>query len=306
MAQRIADVILNSGAGTLDKQALADSIAASLSRQGVSARLHVVQGGGELDAAASRAVAGDADVIVAGGGDGTIATVSRHLVDSGKALGVLPLGTFNYFAKNLGVPLDLEPALALIAQGRPTPIDIGEVNGHLFLNNASVGLYPAMLAKRERLYRRFGRSQLLAYVSAARELLQSPGLLNLTLAADGHLMKRRTPLLFVGTNAYQLEHFAIVGRTCLDTRRLTLHVTRPLGAARLLTLGARALVRGLHGAQEFETLCAGEVLVSMRRPRVGVAMDGEIMHLDTPLRFALRPDALMVIAGSPREAGSQP
>ena len=119
MAQRIADVILNSGAGTLDKQALADSIAASLSRQGVSARLHVVQGGGELDAAASRAVAGDADVIVAGGGDGTIATVSRHLVDSGKALGVLPLGTFNYFAKNLGVPLDLEPALALSRRAVP-------------------------------------------------------------------------------------------------------------------------------------------------------------------------------------------
>lgn len=299
MAQRIVDVILNKGSGKLDKQSLVTTIRTTLSSCGVDARVHLVEGGPQLVAAAARAAAGDADVIVAGGGDGTIGTVSKQLVGTGKTLGVLPLGTFNYFARNLDVPLELDAALTLLAVGEPRSIDIGEVNGHVFLNNASIGLYPAVLAKREHIYRRFGRSQLLAYTSAALALIRPPGLLNLTLTADGSLMSRRTPLLFIGTNAYQLESFAVAGRTCLQNRRLVLYVTRPLGAAGLFKLAGRAWVRGLHGATEFEVVCASEVTVSLRRRRIGVAMDGEVKHLEAPLRFAMRRGALSVIGGTP-------
>lgn len=300
-ARRRIDVILNSGAGTLDKQALAESITRTLTERGADPRVYVVHGA-ELRATAEASATGDAAVVAAGGGDGTILTVARHLVGTGKALGVLPLGTFNYFARNLQVPLDLEPALQMLADGQCRQVDVGEVNGSLFLNNASIGLYPTVLAERERTYRRFWRSQFIAYVSVATVLLRSPSFLNLTLTADGQLMSRRTPLLFVGTNAHQMESFAIAGRECLDSGRLTFHVTRPMGAWALMRLALRALVRGLHGAHEFETLCAQDILVGMRRPRVRVAMDGELHLMDTPLRITLRRAALRVVGPAPSHA----
>jgi diacylglycerol kinase family enzyme len=184
-------------------------------------------------------------------------------------------------------------------------VDVGEVNGHVFLNNASIGLYPAVLGRRESIYRRFGRSQLLAYVSAAATLVQPPSLLNLTLTADGALMSRRTPMLFIGANRYQLESFAVGGQSCLDTGKLALYVTRPLGAIGLIRLAARALVRGLYGSTEFDVVCAREIVVAVRRARIGVAMDGEVKHLDAPLRFSMKREALRVIGNrSARETPS--
>jgi diacylglycerol kinase family enzyme len=293
------DLILNSGAGTLDKRALADSITAYLADRQIEARVVVAHGGPELVAAVRSAARGDADVVVAGGGDGTILTVARHLVGTDKALGVLPLGTFNYFARNLELPLELEPSLAVLADGHVRYVDVGEVNGEIFLNSSSIGLYPAVLAHRERTYRKLWRSQLLAYTSVALVLLRPPAFLNLTVTADGALLSRRTPLLFVGTNAHQMESFAIAGRECLQNGRLTFYVTKPMGPLSMLRLSARALFRGLRGADGFETLCAQDLLVGMRRRRVRVAMDGELRVLETPLKYTLRRDALRVVAPAP-------
>ncbi len=296
--RRRIDVILNSGAGTLDKQALADSITRLLTERDADPRVYVVPGA-ELRATAEAASRGDAAIVAAGGGDGTILTVARHLVGTDKALGVLPLGTFNYFARNLQVPLDLEPALHVLADGDCRHVDVGEVNGSLFLNNASIGLYSTVLAERERTYRRFWRSQFIAYASVATVLLRTPSFLNLTVTADGQLMSRRTPLLFVGANAHQMDSFAIAGRECLNAGRLTFHITRPMGAWAMMRLALRAIVRGLHGAREFETLCARDILVGMRRSRVRVAMDGELHVMDTPLRITLRREALRVVGPRP-------
>jgi diacylglycerol kinase family enzyme len=296
------DLILNSGAGTADKAALADSIAAFFAQRQIEAQVIVARGGPDLVAAVKAAAAGDADVIVAGGGDGTILTVARHLVGTDKALGVLPLGTFNYFARNLELPLELEPALAVLAEGHVRHVDVGDVNGEIFLNNSSIGLYPAVLAHRERTYQKLWRSQLLAYLSVALVLWRPPAFLNLTVTADGILLARRTPLLFVGTNAHQMESFAIPGRECLQNGRLTFYVTRPMGALAMLRLSLRALLRGLRGAEEFETLCAHDILVGMRRRRVRVAMDGELRVLETPLKYTLRLGALRVVAPVPAAA----
>ena len=288
------DLILNSGAGTGGARELSARIAEFFGQRSVQVRVHLVSGK-DVDATASRVAAGDAEVVVAGGGDGTITTIARHLAGTDKTLGVLPLGTFNYFARNLGLPLELEPALEVLAAGRVTTVDVGEVNGRLFLNNASVGIYPAALAHRERTYRRFGRSQIVAYASAAFVLLKTPAFLNLAITADGRLLSRRTPLLFVGTNSYQMESFEIAGSECLASSRLTLYVTQPMGPFALTRLAARALLRGLHGVRAFETLCASDVQVGMRGPRARVAMDGELHVLETPLRFTIRRDALRVV-----------
>ena len=291
----IVEVILNGQSGTLDKHALAGTIQSFLAERGLMPRVHVAASGNDVPRLARAAASSDADIVVAGGGDGTSATVAEQIAGTGKVFGVLPLGTFNYFAKDLGIPLELDGALDVLANGVSASIDVGEVNGYLFLNNSSVGLYPAVLAQRETTYRRFGRSQLAAYLSVLLVLVEPPRFLNLTINVDGHLLARRTPLLFIGTNALQMESFGIAARECLAGGKLTLYVTHPLGAAGLLRLAVRAFVRGLRGAREFEAICAEEILLGMRRRQVRVAMDGEVRVLETPLRYRIQRGALRVL-----------
>jgi diacylglycerol kinase family enzyme len=261
-------------------------------------RVELVRTPEAIPEAAARAAAGDADVVVAGGGDGTIATVAGALLDSPKLLGVLPLGTFNYFAQRIGVPLELDGAIDLLAAGIPQTMSVGEVNGRVFLNNSSIGLYPAMLKQRESTYRRVGRSQAAAYLSVAFVLMQPPGFLDLQVSADGLPLVRQTPLLFIGINPHQMATFGIPGYECLGDGRLAAYITRPIRAGQMWRLALRGFFRGLYGAPELEVVCARELAVTLRRKRVRVALDGEIVRLRGPLRYRLRQNALTVLTGT--------
>ena len=300
---RKVQVIINVRSGTPDKEATAERVSEYLASRGVRARVDLVRSPDDLPEAAASAAASDADIVVAGGGDGTIATIASAVLDTPKVLGVLPLGTFNYFAQRIGVPLDIDAALEVIATGTTEKtMSVGEVNGRVFLNNSSIGLYPAVLKQRETTYRRVGRSQAAAYLSVAFVLIQPPAFLNLQLTADGVPIVRRTPLLFVGVNPHQMETFGIPGYECLEDGRLAIYVTRPLNVAQLWRLALRGFFRGLHGAGELEILCSREVHVTLRRRRVRVAMDGEVARLRSPLRYRLRANALRVLTGAPLEA----
>jgi diacylglycerol kinase family enzyme len=290
------EIIVNARSGAPGKDIAVERAAAALRDRGIDARIDLVSSAHDLHAAAARAAEGDADVVVAGGGDGTVAAVAAGLLDSPKTFGVLPLGTFNYFARRLGVPLELEGALDVIATSTTVrAVSVGEVNGRMFLNNASIGLYPAVLKQRESTYRRVGRSQAAAYLSVAAVMVRPPGFLNLELAADGVALARQTPLLFVGVNPHQLETFGIPGYDCVNDGRLAAYITRPLGTLQLWQLGLRGLLRGLHGTDALEVVCARELVVQVRRRRVRVAMDGEVARLRGPLRFRIREKALRVL-----------
>ena len=288
--------ILNARSGVASHSGAAAQVEETLRAAGATVTLRVVDDPQDLLAVAEEAVASDADVIVAGGGDGTIGGIAAHVVGTGKAFGVLPLGTFNYFARRFGIPLELEGALQVIVEGRPVAVGVGEVNGRIFLNNSSIGLYPAVLRTRESAYGRVGRSQAAAYLSAALVLVQPPGMLNLQITADGVPLARRTPLLFVGANPQQLETFGLPVASCAENGQLAVCITRPLGPVRLWRLAMRGAVRGLHGAEELEVVCARELVVSVRKPRVRVAMDGEVVRLTSPLRYRFLPEALQVLA----------
>ena len=303
---RQAYVILNQRSGSSGQDdGVAPRVIDRLRASGFDASVLVVRSGAELHDAVRVAAEGDAELIVAGGGDGTICSVASALTGTGKVLGVLPLGTFNFFARRLNIPLELEPALEVLVSGKDASLHVGEVNGHVFLNNASIGLYPAVLQHRESTYRQLGRSRPAAYLSTALVLLQPPAFLNLRLTADGVPLSRRTPLLFVGANAAQLETFAIPGAGCIDRGRLAAYITRPLGALGLSRLAVRAFFRGLYGAQELEVVCAHELHVEMRPRRIRVAIDGEIRVLATPLTFRWRSQPLRVICGAPPELPSE-
>jgi diacylglycerol kinase family enzyme len=297
-------VIINARSGLPGKEQVAEQLVDALATHGVSAHVELVHTFAELAAATTRARDSDAEMVVAGGGDGTIAHIAEQLLDAPQTLGVLPLGTFNYFAQRIGVPLDLEGAIGVLATGRPGQVSVGEVNGRVFLNNSGIGLYPGLLKKREQAYLHIGRSQMAAYLSAAVVLLQPPSLLNLGLVADGVPLSRRTPLLFVGANPEQLAAYGIPGSECLDAGRLAVYITKPLSTSRLWRLAARAMFRGLYGADELELVCARELVVTLRRSRVRVAMDGEITRLKLPLRYRWRVDALRVQLPVPTRSDS--
>ncbi len=298
------DVVINARSGTAGKEAAAERTSEYLSARGIGVRVELVRTSADLRAAIAHAAGGDADTVVAGGGDGTIAAVASALVDLPKALAVLPLGTFNYFARRIGVPIDLDAALEVVATGRARTFAVGEVNGRIFINNSSIGLYPAAVKRRETAYLRFGRSRVAAYLSAGLLLMRPPGVLNLELSIDGSPLDRRTPLLFVGVNPHQLEAFGIPGYECVEDGRLAVYVTRPLALDHLWRLGVRGLLRDLTGAEEFEVICGRELLVGVGRKRVRVALDGEVIRLHGPLRYKVRPEALRVLVPNPVDSAT--
>ena len=129
------DVIVNAAAGAGEPEELRDSLAETFRAAGLDARVRVTRDGEEALEAARVAAADGAGALVIGGGDGTIGAVAALLAGKDKPLGVLPLGTYNHFAKDLGLPLDLDGASRVAAGGRVARVDVGEVNGRVFVNN---------------------------------------------------------------------------------------------------------------------------------------------------------------------------
>jgi diacylglycerol kinase family enzyme len=171
---------------------------------------------------------------------------------------------------------------------------VGEVNGRVFLNNSSLGLYPRIVRQRE-LQERHGHSRWLAFLWALVVVFKRFPFLHVRLSADGRELDRRTPFVFVGNNEYEMDSFNVGARACLDRGLLSLHVTHKAGRWRLIALALRALFGRLRAAKDFDSLCAREVWVETRRARLSVATDGEITVLHTPLHYRVRPGALRVI-----------
>ena len=291
---RALEVIINPRSGTSSKEEVRERLAELFQQNGIEARISIARHGQSLVELARRAVNGDAATIVAGGGDGTINAVASTLVDTDKTLGVLPLGTLNHFAKNLKIPLDLEGAARTIIANHTVQVDVGEVNGQIFLNNSSLGLYPSLVHKREQ-RQRLGYGKWPAFIWAAFSVMRRYPFLDVRLNADGKEFSSRTPFVFVGNNKYEMESFNIGTRARLDAGQLSLyfsHRTRRLG---LVRLGLRALLGRVEKAEEFVAMCTTEVSIETRRRSIRVATDGEVTMMRPPLRYRVRPAALRVI-----------
>ncbi len=302
-AARTADVeiILNDSAGNGDKETARARLTEIFAAHGVAARVALAQSGAEIAELAERAAKGTARIVVAGGGDGTINAVAAKLIDTDKTLGVLPLGTLNHFAKDLHIPLALDAAAEMIITGRVARVDVGEVNGRIFLNNSSLGLYPNLVRQREKQQRQ-GHTKWLAFLWAALVVFKRYPFMSVRLSVDGRELVSRTPLVFIGNNEYEMDGFNVGGRACLDAGQLSLHVTHKAGRGRLLLLALRALFGRLRAAEDFDSLCAREVWIETRRARLRVATDGEINIMQTPLHYRVRPGALSVLVPQAEQA----
>ena len=247
-------------------------------------------------AATREAIAAGATTIVAGGGDGTVSAIASELAGTTTPLGVLPLGTLNHFAKDLHIPQALDAAVATIAAGRIAAVDIGEVNGRTFVNNASIGIYPDIVVERERL-RQLGRWKWTALAIATLRILRRYRRLVVRLAAGDGVEHARTAFVFVGNNEYQVDGLSLGARTRLDGGRLFAYLAPRVHTRELPTLLALALAGRARERQALESIEATALHVAtpgLRRLRV--ALDGEVIVMRAPLQFRVRPGALRVIA----------
>lgn len=288
-------VIINASSGTSDKKEARERLSEIFASAGIEARISLAQSGEEIVEFARRAVRDNCQPIIAGGGDGTINAVASVIVDTDRTLGVLPLGTLNHFAKDLHLPLDIEGAARVCLEGREAKVDVGEVNGRVFLNNSSLGLYPSIVRQREKQQEQLGRGKWPAFVWASLMVLKRYPFLNVRLSTDDQHLIRHTPFVFIGNNEYEMESFQIGARSCLDAGHLSLYVAHRTGRMGLLRLALRALFGGLRDEQDFDALCSKEIWIETRRNHLRVATDGEVTVMKTPLHYRVRPGALRVL-----------
>jgi len=286
-------VVLNAGSGRAETELRCATIRDVLAGAGRTCHLEVVEDGGRLGevarsmAARARASGG---IVVAAGGDGTINAVAHEAVLTGCPFGVLPQGTFNYFGRTHGIPEDLGEAVRALLAARVRPVQIGMVNNRIFLVNASVGLYPRLLEEREHDKRQYGRSRVVAVISAIKTALRPHRQLRITLEMEGRVRHLRTSTLFVGNNRLQMEQ---VGMTLLtdavEDGQLVAIAPRAVGKLGLLGLLVRGAFGRLGGADNVVAFAFRRLTV--RTPswygsrRVKVATDGEVTRLDIPLEF---------------------
>lgn len=292
-------VILNATAGPGYSSESLARLTEAFSAAGAEARLLQARSGDDIAKLARTELRANPPVIVAAGGDGTLNTVAAVLAGTPTALGILPLGTYNHFAKDLAIPLELEEAVRVIVANHQATVDVGEVNGRIFLNNSSIGLYPAMVRERDSLRKRLGHSKPRAMFWAMLTVLQRYPFLDVHLEVEGAEAERHTPFIFIGNNAYAMEGFEVGTRECLDAGCLSVYLAQRRGRWALLALVARALFGRLRAAGDFEALTTSAVRIATRQPRLPVATDGEVTVMDMPLEYRARPGALRVVVPAP-------
>jgi diacylglycerol kinase family enzyme len=304
--------ILNGHSGSQDGEGTREAIESTLKSAGRAGELIYCEPGElpQVAVRAARQALAERSAIVAVGGDGTINAVAQAAHASGCALGVIPRGTFNYFARTHSLPLDVAEATAQLLAAKPLPVQVGAINEQVFLVNASVGLYPQLLEDREAWKSRFGRNRLVALGAAFATLMRTPNRLRLSFELEGRIRELRTLTLFVGNNRLQLEQVGVAEpqpgvEEPRDNGRVTAVVLKPigtLGMLRLMLSGAMGSLGEADGIEHFEF---EQMVVKpprmMRLRRMKVAFDGEVTHMKPPLKFRVLPEPLYLLKSEHRE-----
>lgn len=282
-------VVVNGSGGRARREgsSLPSRISAAFARCGIATSPRIVAG---EDIAAALAEVHDCTCVVVGGGDGTLGSAAAVLAKTGQSMAVLPLGTLNHLSVDLGIPHDLDAAAAIAVDGAVDIIDLAEVNGTTFVNNASIGLYARMVRSRE------GQRlpKWLATLPAAWTALKALRPRTIAIEADGRHHRIVTPLLFVGNN-----HYAITGvdrgrRASLNDGKLAVYAVREQSKAGLLAFALRALVGRADPMRDFIGIADVTELTVHGEGTMSVAHDGEVSDMALPLRFRVRPGALRI------------
>lgn len=306
-------IVMNAGSGRNDADMARQEIAAILDAAGRPHRFFLIDGehdiGHAVRAAAAYAKAASG-AIVAAGGDGTINCVAATAWKESLPMGVLPQGTFNFVGRTHGIPTDTRGAAEALLRATPTEAQAGLVNDRIFLVNASLGLYPQVLEERETWKRRFGRHRIVALWSGLSSMMRSYRPLRIEVSDGTRSRQLRTPTLFVGNNALQLEKIGLP--EAADVRRqdgtLAGLMPKPIGKLTMLGLILRGALGRLGDADNVVSFAFREISVAPKRHRhaIKVAVDGEIVWLDPPIVFRAAPRPLFLLTGGERQPGEDP
>jgi YegS/Rv2252/BmrU family lipid kinase len=289
-------VLINRGGGAASADPnIGEKAAEALRAAGVDVEVELI-GGGDC-AVRCRAVAERGDgLVIVGGGDGTISAAASALAGTDTLLGILPLGTLNHFARDLGIPTELEEAAKLIAARTDRRVDVAEMNDRIFINNSAIGLYPQLVIDRDLQRKRLGRSKRLAMIVASARTLARFGHQRLTLTVNDEKERVDTPLLFVGNNDYRVDLAAPGQRESLEDGQLCVMVMRKKTRVGFIAASIRALFNR-ERQDDMERIDGVERLrVSSHRSAIAVSLDGEVVRAEPPLDYKIRKGALRVIA----------
>jgi YegS/Rv2252/BmrU family lipid kinase len=289
-------VLLNRGGGTIAADpSIPDKVAAALKAAGVDAKVELIDGG-DCEVRAKAIAERKDKLVIVGGGDGSISAAASALIGSETALGILALGTLNHFARDLGIPADLDQAARLIAAGHERQVDVAEMNGRIFINNSAIGLYPLMVRDRDAQQKRLGRSKRLAMLVASARTLARFHHQRLTLTVNDEKARVDTPLLFVGNNDYRLDLGAAGKRDSLDDGELSVFVMRKKTRRGLIAASIRALFNRSRDDDMVRLEHVERLRVDSRKHQLAVSLDGEVVRAEPPLDYRIRKAALRVIA----------
>ena len=293
-------VLLNKGGGAVAADPkIGDKVAKALKKAGLNAEVELIEGGDCAVRCRAIAERGD-ELVVVGGGDGTISAAASALVGTKTALGILPLGTLNHFAHDLGLPTKLADAAKLIAQGAVRRVDVGEMNERIFINNSAIGLYPLLVMDRDSQRKRLGRPKLAAMIVASVRTLVRFGHQRLTLASNDRKGVVDTPLLFVGNNDYETELPNAGKRKRLDDGKLCIFVMRKKTRRGFIGASIRALFNRSRPDDMVRLDDVERLRVSTQKRMLAVSLDGEVVRAKPPLDYRIRKKALKVIAPAQR------
>ncbi|GAB3370112.1 hypothetical protein NCG89_09310 [Spongiibacter taiwanensis] len=293
-------IVLNDGAGSQAGSTLRQQIRQTLTE--AAQPFEFIDSESTLAATAARAVSQARErggIVVAAGGDGTLNTVAQAVLGSDIVMGIIPGGTFNYFARSLGIPESPADAALALATAEVKPVQLGLVNQRVFLVNASLGLYPKLLEDREAYKQRYGRSRTVALLSALVTLSQAHRRLHISLQRDGVSTQMHSVSVLINNNPLQLHQVGVDGADAIGDGKLVAIAARPRGRLSLYGLLLRGLISRLGEADQIESFPLRRMTVMLgRRKRVKVATDGEIQWLTTPLHFAVAEQKLSVLIPS--------
>lgn len=285
-------IVLNGAAGDEKHASLREDIERAFEQAGRTCTIVETSEGTDPHTIASRGLDDGAEIVVAAGGDGTINAVASALVGSTARLGILPLGTFNFVARRFGISTAIEEAVDTIVHGDDGQLAVGMVNDAVFLNNASLGVYAAILAEREKLYRQWGRSRLVAGLSVGKALLHPPEPLKLSLHEGGRVVQHSAAMVFAAINPFQLELFGLKGHDCAARGDLAVFVVPDTSRAALAGYTAALATGEFSRFSDVELVCANSVTIETQEKEMTVVRDGERKVMNGPFHFSVKADAL--------------
>lgn len=287
-------VIRNRGSGKEDDKVV-QTITEGLQPYVADFALRQTDDGSQLLDMARQAVDDGFDIVVAAGGDGTQSAVAGALAGSNAMMGVLPGGTFNYFARDLGVGETMEDAIETLRNGVAKQVDVGQIENLIFLNNVSLGVYPHILKTRESVYRRWGRSRIAAYWSVVIALRRLRHPMNLTARVDGESKSYSTALAFVARSAYQLESFGLEGADAIRDGNFAVLIAKARKPIPLLRSALRLTVGLSAKDSDFDLIITDEINIETYKSQQLIAHDGEKTRLASPFHLKVWHDALTVL-----------